>query len=165
MVTENSAPDAQTVSIVIRPNRSLPVAGMVALFVALSSVALAIGIGFSLVGAWLIMPFTGLEVAVVGALCYWLYRHIDDCELVVIAKDEVRITRRIAGKESSEVFPRYWARVKVEPGRSARYPSRLHIGSHGRFTEIAAALTEGDRRNLARDLRAALRRQATRGRT
>ena len=38
----------------------------------LAIVTLAIGIGFAMMGAWLILPFAGLEVLALGAafLCY-----------------------------------------------------------------------------------------------
>jgi uncharacterized membrane protein len=36
-------------------------------FVALGAVTLLIGVGFALVGAWLVLPFAGLEVLALGA--------------------------------------------------------------------------------------------------
>jgi uncharacterized membrane protein len=41
-------------------------------FALLAAVTLSIGIGFALMGAWLILPFAGLEVLALGAafLCY-----------------------------------------------------------------------------------------------
>jgi uncharacterized membrane protein len=41
-------------------------AALAAVFAALAGVVLAIGIGFALVGAWLVLPFAGLEVAGLG---------------------------------------------------------------------------------------------------
>ncbi|MBV8030569.1 MAG: DUF2244 domain-containing protein [Betaproteobacteria bacterium] len=40
---------------------------MLGAFSALAVVTLAIGIGFALVGAWLVLPFAGLEVAALAA--------------------------------------------------------------------------------------------------
>lgn len=155
--TVNSIPPA--VSVLIRPNRSLPPGGMLALFVTLASVALTISIGFTLAGAWMILPFTGLEIAAIAALCYWLYRHIDDCELIVIERDRVRVIKRSGTREASHDFPRYWARVQLDSSRDKRYPSRLALGSHGRFVEIATDVTEDHRHLLARKLKNALRRE------
>jgi uncharacterized membrane protein len=146
-----------SVSFVIRPNRSLPVSGVVALFVALSASALTIGVGFALKGAWLILPFAGIEVLIVGMLCYWLYRHIDDCELVVIEADRVRVMQRSGTRESRRDFPRYWARIRLDRSQDGRRPSRLRIGSHGQFVELAENINESDRLILAEELRNALR--------
>jgi len=37
-------------------------AGLLGAFAVLAAVTLAIGIGFALLGAWLVLPFAGLEV-------------------------------------------------------------------------------------------------------
>lgn len=55
-------------SLVIRPNRSLPAAGILALFPALRALALSIGVGFAAADAWMVLPFALLEVVLVGAL-------------------------------------------------------------------------------------------------
>ncbi len=49
-----------------RRNCSISPAGLLAVFSALSVAALAIGIGFALLGAWLILPFAGLEILGLG---------------------------------------------------------------------------------------------------
>jgi uncharacterized membrane protein len=41
---------------------SISPAGMLCAFCGLAVVTLAIGIGFALIGAWLVLPFAGLEV-------------------------------------------------------------------------------------------------------
>lgn len=155
---EPHAAGEASVNFVIRPNRSLPVSGMVMLFAGLGGVALIIGAGFALHGAWPILPFAVIEVFVLGLLCRWLYRHIDDCEWVVIENDRVRVVRRTGTKEVRQDFPRYWARVSLDRSRDAHRPSRLRIGSHGRFVELAENITESDRLLLAQELKNALHR-------
>lgn len=159
-----SAPDIPThprngagASFVLRPNRSLPVAGLLLLFALLSALPLTIGIGFAAAGVWMVLPFAALEVLLLGALTWLLYRHIDDCELIVVEADRVRIVRRVGTRESRHDFQRYWARVVLDRGRDVRGPSRLRIGSHGRYIDIASDIHETDRRGLARELRQALR--------
>ena len=41
-------------------------AGLAMAFAALAVLTLAIGVGFALVGAWLVLPFAGLEVLMLG---------------------------------------------------------------------------------------------------
>ncbi len=142
--------------IVIRPNRSLSPGGMVALFAWMAAAALIIGIGFSLVGAWLVLPFAGLEMAVVAAALIWLFRHADDHELIVIGDDRVTVIRRRGGREWRDDFQRYWTKAMLER-RHNWYPSRLVLGSHGRFVVIAAEIGEEERRALAVRLSQALR--------
>lgn len=142
--------------VLIRPNRSLSPRGMVVLFAGMAAFAMALGIGFSLVGAWLVLPFAGLEVAVVGAALYWLYRHADDHELIIMDNDHVTVIQYRGGRERSDVFQRYWAKVTLE--RCGRwYPSRLKLGSHGHFIMIGADIGEDERQTLSARLNEALR--------
>ena len=50
----------------LKRNCSISPAGLLGVFVALGSVSLAFGIGFAMLGAWLILPFAGLEVLALG---------------------------------------------------------------------------------------------------
>ena len=47
-------------------NCSISPAALLGTFVALAVVTLAIGVGFAMVGAWLVLPFAGLEVVGLG---------------------------------------------------------------------------------------------------
>lgn len=145
--------------VLIRPNRSLSPQGMVVLFAGMAVFAMTLGIGFSLVGTWLVLPFAGLEVAVVGAALYWLYRHADDHELIIMDNDHVTVIQYRGGRERSDVFQRYWVKVTLEHYGSW-YPSRLKLGSHGRFIAIGADIGEDERQTLSAWLNEALRSTA-----
>jgi uncharacterized membrane protein len=50
-------------------------AGLAKVFAALAAIVLAIGAGFAMAGAWLVLPFAGLEVALlIGAYVAWARR-------------------------------------------------------------------------------------------
>lgn len=98
-----------------------------ALFAGLSILALTVGVGFVLAGAWMVLPFAALEILIVAALCRWFYRHLDDCELVVIETDRVRIVKRRGTKTSRHEFPRHWVRLVLEEGAGGEGPARLRI--------------------------------------
>jgi uncharacterized membrane protein len=128
---------------------------MGALFAAVATFAMAIGIGFALVGAWMVLPFAGLEIAVVGSVLYWLYRRAGDHDLIVIGIDRVTVIRHRAGRERRDEFQRYWVKIILE--RHRWYPSRLKIGSHGRFVVVGVDISEEERRALSARLNEALR--------
>ncbi len=144
--------EADRCHILLRPNRSLTTKGMLALFGAFALLAAIIATGFALAGAWLVAPFAGLEVAVAGMVLYLLYRHAGDYECIDIEGHRVCIARRYGNREVRHDFERYWTRVQLAHSEGLR-PSRLSIGSHGRFVEIGAALDEDARRQLAQRLR------------
>ena len=49
------------------PHCSISPAGFACVLASLAAVALAIGAGFAMLGAWLVLPFSGLEVLLLGA--------------------------------------------------------------------------------------------------
>lgn len=125
-----SQPDtAATVSILIRPNRSLSRCGLLTLFGGFAVVTVAITMGFAAMGAQLVLPFAGLELAVVGGVFYWIDRHANDFEEVVIGRDRVYLIRRHGRMWTQYEFQPYWTRAQLSPGPAVCYPSRLRGSS------------------------------------
>jgi len=151
----DSRPDRLLV--LLRPNRSLSRRGGWLLFGVISGFLTIISVGFALLGAWMILPFAGLEVVLVGAVTAWFARHYDDREWIVLESARVRVARRLGEREEQFEFQRYWARLRFERRRFRPDASRLSIGSHGRFVEIGSQVDESTRRKIARELRGALR--------
>lgn len=143
--------------VIVRPNRALSLRGMTALFAGLAVVVLTIGFGFVLLGAWPILPFAGLEMALVGAVLYRLLRHANDHEQIIVGRERVTVIRRRGSREWRDDFPRYWIKVTLER-RRGWYPSRLKLGSHGRFVVIGADVSEEERESLSATLNEALQK-------
>lgn len=113
---------------------------------------------FTLLGAWPILGFLGLEVALVlGLVC--LHRRWSAAARETVMLTEARLVVRRAdgrgGQEMHELEP-FWARLSVEE-RPGTVPT-LRLTSRGRQVEIGRFLSEDERRDLARALEAALRR-------
>jgi uncharacterized membrane protein len=60
-------------------------------FAALAVAVLGIGVGFALAGAWLILPFAGLEVVALGAAFVLQARHATDYERIELAGGRLRL--------------------------------------------------------------------------
>lgn len=134
--------------VIVRPNRTLTLRGMTVLFAGLTLVVLTIGIGFTLAGAWPVLPFAGLELALAGAVLYRLFRHADDHDRILVDRERVTVIRQRGRREWRDEFQRYWTKVTLERSRGW-YPSRLKVGSHGRFVVIAAGVNEKERESLS----------------
>ncbi len=141
---------------IVRPNRTMTLRGMTLLFAGLTAVVFTIGIGFALAGAWPILPFAGLEMVVVVAVLYRLFRHADDHDRIVIDRANVTVTRRRGRREWRDEFQRDWTKVTLER-RHGWYPSRLKVGSHGKFVTVAADVNEEERESLSLALNKVLR--------
>ncbi len=119
----------------------------------LAAVTFAVAGYFALQGLWPILPFAGLEIA----LLWWAVRASMRAgqrrELILITDDSVVIERHGSTKPSRTVFARHWATVKLRDPPVAQHPSRLVIESHGRACEVGRFLTEEERLGLAGRLR------------
>ena len=138
---------------VLRPNHSLSIRGMVVLLLSLLGSSLIIGAVFLMTGAWPVVPFLFLELMTVGLVLFLVRRRAEDYEAITVDGDRLEIVKRQGKNETHHTFQRYWARVSVEPGRGGWYPSRLFIRSHGHGVEIGARFCEEERQALARDLK------------
>ena len=141
----------------IRPNRSLSLKAMVVLFLSYVLVVMVIGLGLLIAGAWVILPFMGLELIVLGVVFCLVARHARDYELLILDEQFFKIIRRQGKRETKIEFQRYWARVSFAQGSDEWHPSRLLIASHGRTVEIGIGMNNAARAMLARDLKKVMR--------
>lgn len=141
----NAAPQR----IEISPNCSLSVQGAKIFFACLCFVSLSIAGFVALQGFWPVLPFAGLEMALLAwALKVSLARR-HQRETITVSDEEVSVEQRKGTERMQVVFPRHWAQVKLRRPSSRLHPSRLMIESHGRGCEVGSFLTEDERRGLA----------------
>jgi uncharacterized membrane protein len=140
---------------VARRNNSLSSTGRLLVFGFLFIVSVGIACAFAALGAWLILPFAGIEM--LGL--YWAFRIIDrhaaDYERIAIAGDRVRVELYEAGCAQTHEFNRCWARVAASPDGG-----RVALRSHGREVEIGRHRNDDERLELARELGYQLRAAA-----
>ena len=142
----------------LRPHRSLSPAGFRVLMAALAAAFLGVGAVFFAAGAWPVIGFCGLELALVYLFFQLNFRDLRRYETIRLTDTALEV-RRVAPDGSAELvsFQPYWLKVTVEnsPGRS----SRLVLSSHGRALDVGAFLAPEEREDLARALADALGRQ------
>ena len=140
----------------IRPNRSMSSRNLVVMVICLTVVCLTIALSFFSLGLWLVLPFAGLEIFVVGMVVGYTIRRSKDYEIILVDNKHVIVTRNEGSQVSRDKFERYWVRVCLETKTARLQPSQLKIGSHGRFVEIAKGTTDEARARLAKRLKQAL---------
>jgi len=155
MTLFQTAPDGRDFCLLIRPDCSLSLRGVKVLVLIFASVAALIGAFMLTLGAWPVLPFLGLEVAVLAVVFLMLQRRSRFYDLVEAKGDDISLRQRGRHGERSGSLNRYWAQVRLSAG-GRWYPSKLLVGSHGNFVEIGAALTEEDRLRTAKKLQRAL---------
>ena len=92
---------------------------MAKVFAALSLLVLAIGAGFAAAGAWLILPFAGLEVLLLGAAFVLYARHAADYERIELESGHLTVEVADGGHTKRYRFSCRMdgARVSMEEGR------------------------------------------------
>ena len=141
--------------LVIQPNKSLSwnQTKLVILFLGLCVTAIACY--FLSLGAWLVVPFAGLELLVIGLGFYLQCCHAHKRQVIKVGNDEISFSDN--RKSAQQVrFPRAWLKIIHTHDPHGWYPSRLFIGSHGKFIEIGEYLIESERKMLANHLRCAI---------
>jgi uncharacterized membrane protein len=109
---------------------------------------LVIASAFTIAGFWPILPFAGLEVALLGCALYWSMRKTRVREFVRVDERCVLIRKHEAGRDVELEFSRYWTQVRLVRPKATLWPSRLLLKSKGRSVEIGSFLTNDERDGL-----------------
>lgn len=140
---------------VLRPHRSLSRGGFLALMCVLGTFGFAVGLGFFLAGAWPVVGFLGLDVALVYAAFRAYDRAASAEEHIVLSEGEL-VVRRIGtdGGDGAFTFNPYWVRLALmeRPDGS----NELSVSAHGHRLVIGGFLGARERARFARRLSAAL---------
>jgi uncharacterized membrane protein len=132
-------------SLILKRNCSISPAGLAGVFGALAALTLAIGAAFALAGAWLVLPFAGLEIAALGVAYLAYARRAADYERIELAGGRLTIEVAEADRMSRYQVEAQQARVYMEAElvvlRGAG--EELQLGRHldaERRVELAAQL-------------------------
>ena len=122
---------------------------------ALAALVLAIGAGFAVAGAWLILPFASLEVLLLGAAFVLYARHAADYERIEL--ESGRLSVEVADGGRTLNYRMDHARVAMEEGRVVLRDAKEEL-------EIGRYLGAEARAELAAELERLLRRERFGGR-
>ena len=139
-----------------RRNNSLSAAGRSLVFGSIVVVSLGIALAFALLcGAWMVLPFAGIEMVALYLAFRHADRHASDYERVTIDGDRLSVEVSEGGRVACFGFNRHWAQVVC-----AGDGSRLVVRSHGREHEIGRHISGEGRLEIARQLRWRLRERS-----
>ena len=126
------------------------------LFFFLSGCICLVAAYFFAKGAWLVLPFAGLEILVLGLGIYLSARWSAGWEAIELTQGELRLTRGRTKPEETMLLSRHWTRISLISDPRGWYPSRLLLECHGKRVEVGKVLVESERVQLAADLHANL---------
>ena len=148
--------DATIFSVVLRPHRSLTKRGFLVVIGIFGGFMLVTGAAFFAIGAWPVVGFMGLEIALVFAAFRLSFRSAHAAQEIRLTRHRLSVRETTASGLSTETnFNPYWARLEI-----ARRPEygivAMRIASHGLRLEIGRFLPLPQREPVAAALTAAL---------
>jgi uncharacterized membrane protein len=141
----------------LTPHRSLSRQGFLTLMGTIAILSFAIGLYFYAIGAWPVVGFMGLDVALVWWAFHRNFADARRAERIEITTHEVvleKLSERHPPKQQR--FIRRWVRVELEEDRERELIGSLFLRFKGKRTEIASFLGAEERQAFARELQAAL---------
>jgi len=135
----NPPPDAIDFTWLGRPNRSLTQAGRVLFLTLIGANALVIAGGALMIGAWVIVPFAGLEVGLVALAFFVIGEHDNDYEQIQFAAHEFCWARK-NGKVFEQIRGnRAWVQFVLKPVGSSH---QLFLRYAGQEVRVGRCISE-----------------------
>ena len=146
---------ASSSSLLLKRNCSMSPGGMLRLFALLALVSLGIAAGFAIAGAWLVLPFAGLEALALGAAFLVNARHATDFERIEVSTGRLTVEVAEADRVTRYVFDPRAAKLRLE--KDEGYGARLLLRTPGRDVEIGRHLDAEARVEFAAEMTKKLR--------
>ena len=153
MVLSNTDKGVTVVSLI--PNRSSSWAETRLLLCALCGTTLAIGVLWALSGAWVVLPFSGLEAALVAwvlyRVCYMTYQR----QVVTCSAERLLVQTGTHFPKRSWELERARAHLSVTDARHPLDPVRLRLVDGNHSIELGSFLNRDDKAEALRALKRA----------
>lgn len=138
----------------LRRNCSLSPRQVARAYAVLCAGSLAVAVGFLAHGVWLVLAFSLVELALVGLALLLYARHATDHERIALSESGLLVTCVRADRRELVRLDPLWTRV-LPP--DARRRALICLESRGVRVEIGRFVDDTRRRQVARELRLALR--------
>lgn len=137
-------------------NRSLSPAGRIVFLALIFSNILIVAAGFAFVGAWVVLPFAGVEIVALGLAFYLVSLRDGDFERLTINNYTVVVDACNRGASYHAEFNRAWVLVVRRMDGGGR-GCTLTLRSHGAEVVLGRLMNDEQRLSWSRELEGRLR--------
>lgn len=141
---------------VFRRNCSLTPRQLLQWYISLCVITLVIATGFLLAGFWIVLPFAGLELFLVGVAFVVYARHAADYEMIELQPNQLVLVMADGSRLTQLEWSPQWAKLSY----NGKYKAPLLFSHRGQQVKIGKFIAEKDKSALHRELKAALARAA-----
>ncbi len=133
---------------VLTPNRSISWPILLRFYLLTCVLSFSIAGLFALLGYWIVLPFSGLEMMALGAGLYYTSTKIYRQEVITIDNDHIKLEKGFQKPTESWEFDRAWVQINTEKTGSYIQKIKINMGSHGNYVELGSFLTEVEKESL-----------------
>lgn len=143
--------NTQSWRLILRPNRSADWQFNKYLLMALGGISFVIAAGFALIGAWVIIPFAGLEILALSLALYWVCWKLSFCHCITIKGDQCIIEKGVYYPRQSWQWTVDATSVAIQVADGSALPKCFLQSSDGRV-QIGDFLDERETQDMIRAL-------------
>lgn len=141
---------------VFKRNCSLSPKQLLHWYLSLCAITLVIATGFLVAGFWIVLPFAGLELFLVGTAFVIYARHAADYEMIELQPNQLKLVMADGSKVTQLEWSPQWSKLSY----NGKYKAPLLFSHKGQKVKIGKFIAEKDKSALHRELKAALSRAA-----
>lgn len=141
---------------IFRRNCSLSPKQLLQWYLSLCVITLVIATGFLLAGYWIVLPFAGIELLLVGTTFVIYARHAADYEMIELQPNLLVLVMADGSRLTQLEWSPQWAKLSY----NGKYRAPLLFSHRGQEVKIGKFIAEKDKSALHRELKAALARAA-----
>ncbi|WP_461521545.1 DUF2244 domain-containing protein [Porticoccus sp.] len=135
--------------LVLTPNRSMDRSGNLYVLLAATTILLITATAMALKGAWLVLPFAGLEIVALGAAMHFTLRKLDCREVLTLKDGVLTLERGRTEPDLNLIFPEQAVRILMDrPERPLSLPD-IDLVALGHCYHLGTFLNRPDRFRLA----------------
>ncbi len=150
--------DKSVGQIILQPNHSLSWRALKYFLGFMMLLSFGIALTFLFFGYWMVLPFTGLEMAALS-YCLWLcLRRTSLQEVIIFSPDEIRFETGIDAPDNTQTWERFFTKIHVKQAVHPWYRKTVALVHRGDSFEIGSFLTSPEKEELIESLYDMVRR-------
>jgi Integral membrane protein len=147
--------DADTTVITLLPNRSASWAQTKLFVLVVCCTTLIIGVFWTLNGAWMVLPFSGIEAGLVAFLMYRVCQGTYQRQVITCTPQQILVQFGTTFPKRSWQLPRSSVHVKVTDAPHPLSPRILVLADGSHHIELGSFLNHEDKEEVLQHLRQA----------
>ena len=139
--------------IILSPNKSMTWETNKKILMAMFAVAMIIGISFASIGAWMILPFAGIEVTIVGVGMYYVCWKLNFKQTITLEAESFTVQKGVYFPKQEWQWQASQTYLLKQPSRYRMSPPTLYLKHLNQRIEIGEFLNRTDKKELQEWLR------------